>query len=111
MTKYYFTTATPNRPDFVKNPDETEMAVLGEHFAYFKGLQKDGKAYFAGSAMDQERTYGFYIFTTENEEEVREILENDPAYKKGIQTYSKLAELKNSLHPLQKDYPVGKEMD
>jgi len=39
------------------------------------------------------------------------MMENDPAYKKGLQTMTELVELKNSLHPLQKDYPVRKETE
>jgi uncharacterized protein YciI len=64
-----------------------EEEIVDRHFKMLQDLLKKGKLILAGktSAMD-EKTFGIVILETESEEEVREIMYNDPAVANRIMT-------------------------
>jgi uncharacterized protein len=70
-----------------KNWTEKENQIVSEHFISLQHLLNENKLILAGKTegMDSS-TFGIVIFQADNETEARELMENDPAVKKGIMT-------------------------
>jgi len=87
MTKsnHYYVIIKPHRQDFITNPKENEDKIMEDHFYYLKSLLKQKKLYLAGPTLISEDPFGLIILEAESEEEARELLENDPSVKAGIQ--------------------------
>ncbi len=87
MTKnnHYYVIIKPYRQDFITNPKENEDKIMEDHFYYLKSLLKQKKLYLAGPTLISEDPFGLIILEAESEEEARELLENDPSVKAGIQ--------------------------
>ena len=62
-----------------------EETILAQHFAYLKDLTEKGVLILAGRTLNtDESSFGIVIFTAASEEAARQIMENDPAVKKGV---------------------------
>jgi uncharacterized protein YciI len=74
------------RADMLKTgPTKEEGAVVEEHFEYLKNLTREGAAILVGRTLTtDESAFGITIFRAESEEAAREIMNNDPAVKKGV---------------------------
>jgi uncharacterized protein len=71
----------------VDGPTDSEVTIVGQHFAYLEKLVADGVVLMAGRTLNKdERTFGLVVFTTPSEAEAREIMERDPAVVKGVMT-------------------------
>ncbi|GAA0321649.1 hypothetical protein GCM10008967_10190 [Bacillus carboniphilus] len=80
----YKLTLVPNLHDD-GNWTERENNIVGEHFRYLQGLQKEGKLILAGRTMNESaHTFGIVIFLAESETEAKQIMENDPAVDQGV---------------------------
>jgi uncharacterized protein YciI len=55
------------------------------HVEYLKQLYNNGKLVITGPFLDEQRG-GMFILEVEDEQELKEIVENDPAVKSGIST-------------------------
>ncbi len=99
MVKTFFATAKPYKEDFMTNFTEKDEKLMSEHFQYLQKLQKEGKLYLAGPIIDEGSPFGIYIFKADSLNEARNIMENDPSIKGGVQTIETLREVKLSLHP------------
>jgi len=99
MTKinHYYAIIKPYRQDFITNPKEKEDKIMEEHFSYLKSLLKKKKLFFAGPTLIPEDPFGIIILETETEEEAKNLLENDPSVKAGIQKIKDLRPIRLSL--------------
>jgi uncharacterized protein YciI len=68
-------------------PTTAEQAVVAEHFAYLQDLNARGVMIFVGRTLNtDENAMGLAIFRAESEDAAREIMNSDPAVKKGVMT-------------------------
>lgn len=68
-------------------PTDSEQAVVAEHFAYLQNLSAQGVIILVGRTLTtDENTMGLTIFRAESEEAARQIVNSDPAVKKGLMT-------------------------
>jgi len=68
-------------------PTETEIEVVGRHFAYQKDLTEKGVAILVGRTENKdERTIGLSIFRAPSEEDAWQIVKSDPAVAEGVMT-------------------------
>ena len=66
---------------------EQEQAVVAEHFAYLSDLTAKGAIILVGRTLTtDENTMGLTIFRAESEADAHEIMNGDPAVKKGVMT-------------------------
>jgi uncharacterized protein YciI len=68
-------------------PTDSEQAVVTEHFAYLQNLNAQGVIILVGRTLTtDENTMGLTIFRAESEDAARQIMNGDPAVKKGLMT-------------------------
>lgn len=68
-------------------PTPEEQSVVAEHFAYLQDLAVKGVIILVGRTLTtDENTMGMAIFRAESEDVARQIMNGDPAVKKGIMT-------------------------
>lgn len=77
---------TPARVEMVTvGPTPEEEAIVSEHFAHLEALTAQGVTLLVGRTQDDSPdTFGVVIFQAESEEQAREIMDSDPAVKRGI---------------------------
>ena len=76
------------RGDMLRSgPTGAEQAIVAEHFAYLQDLNARGVIILVGRTLTtDENTMGLTIFRAESEEAARQIMNCDPAVKKGVMT-------------------------
>lgn len=68
-------------------PTDSEQAVVAEHFAYLQDLNAQGVMIFVGRTLNtDENAMGLAVFRAESEDAARQIMNADPAVKKGVMT-------------------------
>jgi uncharacterized protein YciI len=68
-------------------PTAAEQAVVAEHFGYLQNLTAQGVIILVGRTLTtDENTMGLTIFRAESEDAARQIMDGDPAVKKGLMT-------------------------
>jgi uncharacterized protein YciI len=68
-------------------PTDSEQAVVAEHFAYLQDLNAQGVIILVGRTLNtDESTMGLTVFRAESEDAARQIMNGDPAIKKGVMT-------------------------
>lgn len=83
MKQYYFVflNSAPDRPTL----DSAEaMEIQNGHIANIMQMWKDGKCKLAGPFLDNTSMRGILIMDVATEEEVNELLKNDPAITNGL---------------------------
>lgn len=78
---FYAVYLLPLRPDFATTMTEIEKGIMLQHIAYWKEILDLGKVYAFGPVMDPKGMYGLGIIAVETEQELKDLLENDPAGK------------------------------
>ncbi len=82
MEKQFFAVyLNPSRSDFATTMTDSERAIMMQHVAYWTEKMKQGKVYAFGPVMDPKEIYGLGIVAVESEEEMKDIIANDPAGK------------------------------
>lgn len=94
---HFYVVIKPYRQDFITNPKEEEDKIMSDHFFYLKSLLKKKKLFFAGPTLIPDDPFGVIILETETEEEARELLEDDPSIKAGIQKIADFRPIRLSL--------------
>lgn len=62
-----------------------EEAIVDEHFAYLEALTERGVMLLVGRTQNNdEDTFGIVIFQADSEASAQQIMNNDPAVKKGV---------------------------
>jgi uncharacterized protein YciI len=66
-------------------PTAEENAAISAHFNRLANLTKEGVVILAGRTLNTDKTsFGVIIFRAESEEAAREIMNEDPAVKRGV---------------------------
>lgn len=79
--QFYAVYLNPPRPDFATTMNESERAIMMQHVGYWTEKMKQGKVYAFGPVMDPKEIYGLGVVGVENEQELKDIISNDPAGK------------------------------
>ncbi|MEH7453851.1 YciI family protein [Gottfriedia acidiceleris] len=74
----------PVRSTFLQDSTEEERKIVSEHFHYLQNLNQEKTVSLAGRTEQAE--FGIVILKTENLQQAKEIMENDPAVKKNVMT-------------------------
>lgn len=70
-----------------ENWTEKENETAAVHFEHLKRLTKEGTVILAGRTLNtDESQFGIVILETESREQAKEIMESDPALKRGLMT-------------------------
>lgn len=93
----FYAIIKPYRDDFMTREIEEENKLMSEHFLYLKELLEAGKLIMAGPTLIETDPFGVYIFEADTQKEAKEIMENDPAVKAGIQIVKDLRPIRVSL--------------
>ncbi|MFX1388623.1 MAG: YciI family protein [Promethearchaeota archaeon] len=94
---HYYAVIKPYRQDFIINPKKEEEQLMSEHFEYLKSLLNQKKLFLAGPTLIPEDPFGIIILITQSEQEARNLLEEDPSVKAGIQKVADLRPIRLSL--------------
>ncbi|MDD4971280.1 MAG: YciI family protein [Paludibacter sp.] len=79
--QFYVVHLLPLRPDFATTMTVEERAIMMQHIAYWNGILNQGKVYAFGPVIDPKGVYGLGVVTVDNEQELKDIISNDPAGK------------------------------
>ncbi|MED1203233.1 YciI family protein [Heyndrickxia acidicola] len=79
LRKSVFVKFPAPRPNFHNEMTEKEKELMQGHAAHWAALLEEGKALATGPILDPSGAFGFGVLLTENENEAREWVKNDPA--------------------------------
>ncbi len=79
--QFYAVYLNPSRPDFTMTMTDSERAIMVQHVAYWTEKLKQGKVYAFGPVIDPKEIYGLGVVAVHNEQELKDIIANDPAGK------------------------------
>ncbi|MGA7159480.1 MAG: YciI family protein [Bacteroidota bacterium] len=77
--KHFVLKLTPRRPNFAQTMTDEEKQIVQQHTAYWKEYMKKGVMLIFGPVLDPKGVYGLGIIEVDSEEQIRELMENDPA--------------------------------
>jgi uncharacterized protein len=83
--KNFFLKLNPPRASFTIDMNSDEREVMQKHVAYWKPYVDDGTVIVLGPVMDPKGGYGIAVVAVESEEQLNEIVKNDPA--NGMNSY------------------------
>ena len=67
------------------SPTDLEQAIVAEHRAYLQDLGAQGVMIFVGRTLNtDENAMGLAVFRAESEDVARQIMNDDPAVKRGV---------------------------
>lgn len=75
----------PPRPTFALDMSPEERATMMQHVGYWTKLMEEGIAIVFGPVMDPQEIYGMGVVEVESEEQLKSLIQNDPA--NGLNTY------------------------
>ena len=79
MKSHFFLKLNPVRPTFALDMSDAEKAIMQQHVAYWAELMQQGKVVVFGPVLDPAGVFGIGIVAAEGEDEIRELIANDPA--------------------------------
>jgi uncharacterized protein len=79
--KYFVLHLLPSRPDFAQTMTDEERAIMMKHVAYWTDIMNQGKVLAFGPVLDPSEVYGLGIISVGSEQEVEDLIDNDPASK------------------------------
>jgi len=82
--KFWLIRIIPPRPTFDKDATPAEMALMGQHFAYWKDLNDKGICIFGGPVLDPRGVYGIIVVRASSQDEARALGDADPSVKAGV---------------------------
>jgi uncharacterized protein len=85
--QHFFARLIPPRPTFPADMTGEERALMMEHVKYFNDRFAAGKVLVFGPVMAREGAFGMAVFEVADEEEFREIMENDPTIRAGLNKF------------------------
>jgi len=77
--KYFVLYLIPLRSDFAQTMSEEERLIMTKHVAYWREIMNRGKVVVFGPVMEGTEVYGLGVLCVEDEQEVKDIVANDPA--------------------------------
>jgi uncharacterized protein YciI len=78
-SSFFFVRLVANRPNFAMSMTPDEQATMGAHGAFLQEQLTAGKLIVAGPVMDPAGVFGMAVFEAESQDELRRLLERDPA--------------------------------
>jgi uncharacterized protein YciI len=86
MPKMYFALKMiAPRASFMLDMTEAEKNIMQQHVLYWRQLMAQGYILVYGPVLDPKGVYGLGIAAVDDEEQVRQLMEKDPA--NGLNTY------------------------
>src|SRR5689334_5851004 len=79
--KYFALYLLPRRPDFAQTMTDEERTIMQQHVGYWTNMMNQGKVLAFGPVMDPKEVYGLGIASVDDEQEVKDLISNDPAGK------------------------------
>jgi uncharacterized protein YciI len=79
--KHFAVYLNPSRSDFAQTMTEEERNIMQQHVAYWTEYSKQGIMLVFGPVMDPKEVYGLGIVAVDSEEQLKSLIENDPASK------------------------------
>jgi len=79
--KHYALYLLPSREDFAQTMTDEERAIMMKHVAYWMEMMNQGRVLVFGPVLDPNEVYGLGIVAVEDEQEVKNLIANDPATK------------------------------
>ncbi|MGZ3750173.1 MAG: YciI family protein [Mucilaginibacter sp.] len=76
---HYFLKLNPCRPTFAQDMTDAERAIMQQHVAYWTEQMNRGTVIVFGPVLDPEAVYGIGVVEFENEDQLQEMIKNDPA--------------------------------
>ena len=76
---HYFLKLNPCRPTFAQDMTDKERVIMMQHVAYWIDLMNKSLVVVFGPVMDPKEVYGIGIVDVESEEQLKELIKNDPA--------------------------------
>ncbi|WP_426671122.1 YciI family protein [Mucilaginibacter sp. McL0603] len=76
---HYFLKLNPCRPTFAQDMTDAERAIMQQHVTYWGDLMSKGMVVVYGPVMDPSGAYGIGVVETKDEEQLKELIKNDPA--------------------------------
>jgi len=76
---HYFLKLNPSRPTFAQDMNTEEKAIMMQHVAYWSELMNKGLVVVFGPVMDPKEVYGVGVVEVETEQQLNELIKNDPA--------------------------------
>jgi hypothetical protein len=76
---YFFVTTDNPRPTFRQDMTREERETMNRHVAYWSEKAKRGIAIVFGPVLDPNGVYGMGVYKVQDEAEMRELIEHDPA--------------------------------
>jgi len=76
---HYFLKLIPCRPTFSQDMTPEERTIMMQHIEYWAALMNKGKVAVFGPVADPAGVYGMGVVEVENEEELIDFMNNDPA--------------------------------
>jgi uncharacterized protein len=83
----FFLKLNPPRQSFTVDMTEDERNIMLKHIAYWTPYVKDGTMLVYGPVMDPKSGYGIGIIAVDSEEQLKQLLANDPASSVGSYEY------------------------
>ncbi len=77
--QYFVLHLLPSRPDFAQTMTDEERTIMVKHVGYWTDLMNQGKVLVFGPVSDPREVYGLGIISAKDEEEVKNLIANDPA--------------------------------
>ena len=79
--KHFVLYLIPSRPDFAQTMTDEERAIMMKHVNYWTDMMNQGKVVAFGPVLDPNEVYGLGIVSVQDEQEVKNLIANDPAGK------------------------------
>ena len=83
--KHFFLKLNPPRPTFVMDMSEEEKAIMHQHVEYWNPMVENGTVIVLGPVLDPKGGYGVSIVRVDSEDDVKKMIEEDPA--NGLNSY------------------------
>lgn len=77
--KHFALKLLPCRPDFAQTMTDQERNIMLQHVAYWKEFMDKGQVIVFGPVLDPSAVYGLGVIAVDNEEQVKEMIDGDPA--------------------------------
>ncbi len=78
---------------------DDERSIILQHIEYWKQLMQQGKVYAFGPVMHPDGVYGLGIVSVESEEELKGIIDADPAGKINRNEFFPMIDIVPELKP------------
>ena len=77
--KYFALKLIPPRPTFMQDMTDEERQIMQQHVAYWANMMKNDIAIVYGPVLDPNGAYGLGVLAVDSEEQLKNIIANDPA--------------------------------